>query len=93
MQFFWIPLFKKFLFVFFFWENQFFIFGGYNKEDEDSMEFLQNPVFSDSGVLFSAELHGEKPSARYGHTISAISDETLLLFGGIDENSPNNDCL
>ena len=36
-------------------------------------------------------LHGSKPSARVGHTLTAVDEKRAILFGGFDGKKELND--
>jgi len=71
--------------------EQYFAFGGYVIEDDKKIP-MENPRGCQDDCWFASELQGERPEARYGHTITAIDDFRLFLFGGFDVNFPRKDC-
>jgi len=71
--------------------EQFFVFGGYELEDDEIVP-LEKPRGMQEDIWFPSQLQGDKPAARYGHSMSAIDDDRLFLFGGFDKKAARNDC-
>jgi len=72
-------------------KEQFFAFGGYVLEDDEKVP-IEKPRGCQDECWYQFELQGEKPEGRYGHSMTAIDEFRLFLFGGFDSTFPRKDC-
>lgn len=63
--------------------NQIFIFGGYTKNGYTSDLWVFDVIWHSWNKVISS---GEIPSPRSGHSLTAIGDHHLLLFGGMSDS-------